>query len=197
MNQSSFEDITGQIQYHIEDVEELMEALKKFHEAREQTYQLSFAKRGETGVWLNLVRKTDRLDPLAARVMTSVVTGEEVLENDGVTLVDTLVDMAMYSLKWLAIIKVIRPDHFHEWLEQVFCKDTGMDMQEAGSFFTGTAAQYLGDQLHFTAQSVDHHQITPMGVLKVQGDDPVKTIVDEASKIDWDAYVEATNKLEQ
>lgn len=134
MNQS-FEDLSPLLGNHTDDVESLMETLKPFHRAREETYQLSFAKRGEAGVWLNLARKYDRLDPLASRVMAQVVAGEDVENNDGVTLVDTLVDTAMYALKWLSIIEIIRPEHFTEWLEQVYCRDTGMDINEARVFF--------------------------------------------------------------
>lgn len=131
MNQSSFNDITGQLENHIQDVAALMRMLEPFHQAREETYQLSFARRGEVGVWFNLARKYDRLDPLAGRVSTQVVTGEEVENNDGVTLVDTLVDTAMYALKWIAIIRVLRPEHFEKWVEQVYCRDTGMTVEEA------------------------------------------------------------------
>lgn len=155
MNQS-FDDLSGNLPNHVGDVDGIMDALKLFHQFREETYQLSFAKRGESGVWLNLARKYDRLDPLAARVMGQVVTGGDVDNNDGVTLVDTLADTAMYALKWLAIIKTIRSDHFNKWVEEVYCRDTGLPLDKALEQF----APYL------TAEDVPQHKVTPLGGFK-------------------------------
>ena len=125
-----FEDLSPMLETHVTDVTHIMSALLPFHKAREETYKLSFAKRGESGVWLNLARKYDRLDPLAARVLAG-----DGKEHDGVTLIDTLVDTAMYSLKWLAVIRELRPETFDEWIKQVYCSDTGDTFDEACTEF--------------------------------------------------------------
>ncbi len=124
---TNFEDLSGQLEDHCDDVRVIMLALLPFHKAREATYNLSFAKRGETGVWMNLMRKTDRLDRLASKVMST----KDGSPADGVTLVDTLVDTAMYALKWLAVIKRIRPEDMEAWVADVYCRDTGMESGEA------------------------------------------------------------------
>lgn len=123
---STFDDLSPQLQDHCEDVARIVMSLMPFHEKREETYALSFAKRGESGVWMNLMRKTDRLDRLANKVFS----GEEV-GNAGVTLVDTLVDTAMYALKWLAVIQQVRPGDMERWIAEVYAKEVGMDVEDA------------------------------------------------------------------
>ena len=59
-----------------------------YHCNQEQTYELSFSKRGEIGVWMNLARKYDRIDTLSKRLF------EEKGKNSPV-LVDTLIDKSM------------------------------------------------------------------------------------------------------
>lgn len=126
---TTYEDLSPKLQEHVKDVIAIAMALMPFHEQREKTYNLSFAKRGETGVWMNLMRKTDRLDGLCAKVFS----GEQ--GNNGVTLVDTLVDIAVYAMKWLAVIKQIRPEDMEMWIGEVFCKETGIDIKQAMDMF--------------------------------------------------------------
>lgn len=126
---TNYNDLSPKLQEHCQDVLAIAMALMPFHEKREDTYQLSFAKRGETGVWMNLMRKTDRLDGLCNKVFS----GEE--GNNGVTLVDTLVDAAMYALKWLAVIRQIRPEDMEMWVGSVFCKETGIEVKQAMEMF--------------------------------------------------------------
>ncbi len=113
---------------HMDDVDLLANGLLPFHRAREFTYQMSFAKRGEIGIWMNLARKYDRIDNLARHVF------EEVEESAGVSLVDTLVDLALYSLKWLAVIKQLRPEDLEKWIDKVYCHDTSTDPEAAKAF---------------------------------------------------------------
>lgn len=120
-----FEDLSPLLSNHVDDVSNIMDALQPFHAAREETYNLSFARRGESGVWMNLARKYDRLDLLASHVL------EGANGNAGVTLVDNLIDTAMYALKWVAVIRKLRPEDFKAWIEQVYCRDTGMDLDMA------------------------------------------------------------------
>lgn len=145
---NTFDDLSPELQEHCQDVLAIAMALMPFHEKREETYNLSFAKRGESGVWMNLMRKTDRLD----RLSNKVFSGEE--GNNGVTLVDTLVDTAMYALKWLAVIKQIRPDDMEMWIATVFCKETGIEMKQAMEMFgmlDDVTAEMLKNSPYFVA----------------------------------------------
>lgn len=117
---SKYANLAPQIaEHHLMDVEQLMELLIPFHAAREKTYKLSFAKRGEIGAWYNLARKYDRIDNLVEQVLDEGKQGD--------TLVDTLVDTVMYGLKWLAVIRRIRPDDLEKWIRTTYVKDTGED----------------------------------------------------------------------
>lgn len=112
------DDLSQVLPEHVDDVKIIALILLKFHEHRERTYKLSFAKRGEHGVWMNLARKYDRIDGLVRALFSGHDVGE--------TLVDTLADTAIYALKWLAVIDQIRSDDWDDWLENVFCRETGI-----------------------------------------------------------------------
>lgn len=123
---SHFDDLTQTIPVdeHVEDVKQIARLLLDFHAKREETYQMSFAKRGQIGVFMNLARKYDRLDKLAAEyfqynVQTSVI------------LVDALADLAIYAMKWLAIMARLESQlntdmGFTQWLEETVSKELGM-----------------------------------------------------------------------
>lgn len=117
----------GGYKTHVKNVKQLADALYIFHESREQTYKLSFARRGHVGIYMNVMRKCDRVESVAQRFL------EE--GKDGVVLVDTMVDMAMYSLKWLDAIKQTDRAVFVEWITTVYCKDTGMRINDAMALF--------------------------------------------------------------
>lgn len=133
-NSVLFSDISGKLPDHVKSVKSIADALMCFHEAREKTYNMSFARRGETGVWMNLGRKYDRIDVLANQVFEKVGAGEKP-GNVGVTLVDTLADIIVYALKWIDVIRVTRPQDLDTWINQVFCKDTGIAPSEAYALF--------------------------------------------------------------
>lgn len=123
MNEDTkFTDLSDLLHDHESAVANWMTMFNRFHVAREKTYKRSFAKRGEIGIWMNLARKYDRFEALAPQVLLGA--------GNGVTLIDTLVDTAMYSLKWLDVISKIRPEDFKEWLRTVYCKDTGMTYKD-------------------------------------------------------------------
>lgn len=139
-----FADISGKMPDHVVKVKDAADALMCFHEAREKTYQMSFAKRGEVGVWMNLGRKTDRINVIATQVFEAVGAHEE-LGNNGVTLVDTLVDIAIYAMKWIDVIRATRPMDMEAWIANVFCKDTGMEF--------GTACRLFGVEPQIVVKS--------------------------------------------
>lgn len=109
-----FQDITKQVSVmdHTSDVKELCAILQPFHVNRESTYRMSFAKRGEVGIWMNLARKYDRIDGLMEQI------GKAKIQDIYITLIDTLVDLALYSLKWLAIIRRFEPESFGIWMSK-------------------------------------------------------------------------------
>lgn len=116
-NDMLYQDITKQVSVlnHVNDVEDLMQVIQPFHAVREGTYKMSFAKRGEIGIWMNLARKYDRMDGLMEKI------GRGKVGDVYNVLIDTLVDLALYSLKWLAIIRRFEPLAWEEW-----CVDNGV-----------------------------------------------------------------------
>lgn len=98
-------------QEHVKEVNMLLLDLMKFHEAREATYKLSFAKRGEVGIWMNVARKYDRLEELMAQYV-------EAGNVDHAVLCDTLADLALYSVKWLQILDHAGKEGFQDWYKR-------------------------------------------------------------------------------
>ncbi|KKN62957.1 hypothetical protein LCGC14_0506670 [marine sediment metagenome] len=99
-----------------------------YHCNQEQTYELSFSKRGEIGVWMNLGRKVDRLDPIAKNLFS-----EE--GNRHPLLVDVLVDMAIYAVKWLAVIYEIRPEDLQNWVATTYATAMHVPPEHALEWF--------------------------------------------------------------
>lgn len=128
MDGTRFQNLAGLLDEHELDVAAIAEALMPFHDAREATYKRSFAKRGEVGIWMNLARKYDRFDALAADVFSD--DGKE-----NITLIDTLVDLALYSLKWLAVIRRIRPEDMEQWIDEVYLRNVEIDPMDAFILF--------------------------------------------------------------
>jgi len=106
---SGYDDLAILLNNHCDAVTGLFDVLDRFHRIREATYDLSFAKRGEIGVWINTARKYDRIDKLAK----GVLSGNN--PEYGVILVDALVDLSIYATKWLDVIGHLRPEDVEEW----------------------------------------------------------------------------------
>lgn len=129
---TNFDDLRDELDgRHITDVALIAAALVKFHKVREETYQLSFARRGEIGVWINLARKYDRMDELCRQYFQMGA----VTPNLARTMVDTLVDISIYSLKWLAVILATKEDAFKVWVDDIFAKELEITQKEALNFF--------------------------------------------------------------
>jgi hypothetical protein len=124
---SRYRDLSELLPNHCQDFEALLTGLLTYHNIQENTYKRSFAKRGEIGVWMNLMRKIDRIDGIA----------ESLFEHgdNGMLLVDTLIDSAVYSIKWLAVIGKIRPKDLHDWLAGTFCPATNISIAQARKMF--------------------------------------------------------------
>lgn len=96
--------------------------LISFQSAKEADYGESWAKRGEIGVYMNLMRKVDRLEMLVPLALSG--------ECDGMVLVDTLVDMTLYGMMWLSYIAAARPNDIECWIRNIYCRETGASEEE-------------------------------------------------------------------
>ena len=104
---------------HLDDVRNLMVLACNLHEAKENVYKLSFCRRGIVGIWMNVSRKYDRIDAMAS---------EENYRD--FTFIDTLFDVAVYALKFVAILRKLYPAAFDKWLKNVYCEYTGIVYEE-------------------------------------------------------------------
>ena len=94
------------------------------HASKDAQYGSSWARNGEFGVMLNLKRKEDRLDQLAA------LSACDDSSQYHVALMDTLADRSVYGMMWMSYIARHRPHAFSLWLEQVWCPCTGITYEE-------------------------------------------------------------------
>jgi hypothetical protein len=77
-----------------------------------QTYGQSWKKRGELfSVYPNLARKWDRIENLMDRMANNIPLPQDE------TLVDTVFDLGVYCLKWVAEMAETRPEQFHQFVE--------------------------------------------------------------------------------
>lgn len=84
-------------------------ALSKLQYKKEQTYGNSWEKRGEMGVFFNVARKFDRVESM---------TLYEAKDAVGESKMDTIGDLAVYSLLWLTYSLRKDPEEFYSWLSQ-------------------------------------------------------------------------------
>ena len=93
---------------HVNDVKELMLIAHKLHKAKEAIYHKSFARRGLVGIWHNVARKYDAIDNLGRQ------------DYYGITMIDSLFDVALYALKLIDAIRKLNPKVYDEWLDKVY-----------------------------------------------------------------------------
>lgn len=107
-----FEDLKELLgENHVEEVAELSAMLQDYHAVREQEYDRSFAKRGLVGIWCNLGRKHDAIDNQGTRgKLVSVIV------------IDHLVDLALYALKFVVTLRKLSPATWETWYQDVYLK---------------------------------------------------------------------------
>lgn len=101
------------------------------HMAKDAGYGRSWSKHGEVGVYENLMRKDDRLEQLSLLIMSD---HDMVERRHRVAFVDVLIDRALYCMMWVSYVAKVRPDDFMAWLEDSWCKSTGVSIEEVAEF---------------------------------------------------------------
>jgi hypothetical protein len=118
------DDLRSYLPKHMEDVGYVSGVLLAIHVMKESGYKLSFARRGEYGIFHNLARKWDRIEN--AYHGTSF---------DSIEVLDAIADMAVYAIKWMAVIMVLHPETFKKWMEHI---DMKKEVPEQLSFMDDT-----------------------------------------------------------
>jgi hypothetical protein len=97
-------------------------------------YGRSWAKRGEMGVFHNVMRKKDRMDTLE-KLAQAIMSGHaSVGRSTRVAFVATLIDMANYCMMWASYVAKVRPEDFVAWLQDDFCIDVGIELDNVLEF---------------------------------------------------------------
>ena len=115
-----FEKLLEQQEVIPPDMENLLEILPyilKLQAQKSAVYGRSYARHGDLSIFLNTERKWDRIANIMEKAMKE---GTESLYNEGTpteTFVDTVVDLASYSLLWLGYIKETHPKFFQRFIE--------------------------------------------------------------------------------
>lgn len=91
----------------------------KLQNDKERVYGSSYKKYGNTSIFFNLGRKTDRIENIMSRVFKD---GEAVLSSEESgssteTFTDTVVDIASYALLWATYLRETQPKQFQRFLE--------------------------------------------------------------------------------
>lgn len=112
-----------------------------YHACKDAGYGRSWARRGEGGVYHNVMRKADRFDKLAERIKVLdthakvVMSGHDLVDQaTRIAFIDNLVDTALYCQMWVDWIAAERPEDFDAWLRHVWCRATGVDYDYVKEF---------------------------------------------------------------
>lgn len=103
-------------------------------QVKDAGYGRSWAKRGEMGVFHNVMRKEDRAEVLAKHAQAIMSGHESVGRPTRVSFIATLVDRVNYCMMWISYIAKVRPEDFIAWLEDDFCIDVGMSVDDVLEF---------------------------------------------------------------
>ena len=102
------------------DMKNLLDILPhilKLQTQKASVYGRSYCRHGDLSIFLNTERKWDRIANIMEKAMKE---GTETLYNEGTpteTFVDTVVDLASYSLLWLGYIKETHPEFFQKFID--------------------------------------------------------------------------------
>lgn len=91
----------------LNEFEQAVALLRRLHVCKATQYLDSWCKRGEPGVYNNVMRKLDRLENIYQPYADHTAT-----ITDWFPLADTLADTGVYSIKWLARLKKWHPDAY-------------------------------------------------------------------------------------
>lgn len=97
---------------------EMMPKLLKLQNDKGRVYGRSYLKYGEISTFMNVGRKFDRIENIMKKAME---TGTDSLHGEASrtateTLLDTIVDMGLYSIMWAGYIKEMYPEEYNRFL---------------------------------------------------------------------------------
>ena len=98
---------------------EVFPDLLRLQNDKGQLYGRSYCRHGSLSVFFNLERKWDRISNIMTRAMRdgtdSLYSGESDTATE--TFLDTVVDLSVYSLMWVGLIREERPEMYQRFLK--------------------------------------------------------------------------------
>ena len=95
----------------------VFQAILELQAQKAAVYGRSYCRHGDLSIFMNVERKWDRISNIMEKAMKN---GTETLYQTGTpteTFVDTVVDLASYSLLWVGYIAENHPEVFQKFLE--------------------------------------------------------------------------------
>ncbi len=108
----------------LNEFEQAICLLKRLHECKARQYLDSWCKRGEAGVYHNVMRKLDRMENIY-----QPYADHEIEIIDWFPLVDCISDTAVYNLKWLGRMREWHPEALAA-LEAYVCEQERLQAKE-------------------------------------------------------------------
>lgn len=98
---------------------EVFPDLLRLQNDKGQLYGRSYCRHGSLSVFFNLERKWDRISNIMTRAMRDGTDSLYSVESDTATetFLDTVVDLSVYSMMWVGLIREEHPEMYHRFLE--------------------------------------------------------------------------------
>lgn len=111
------EEQEGSIPVDMKNLLDILPHILKLQTQKASVYGRSYCRHGDLSIFLNTERKWDRIANIMEKAMKEGTKG---LYSEGTpteTFVDTVVDLASYSLLWLGYIKETHPEFFQKFID--------------------------------------------------------------------------------
>ena len=111
--------LDGEMTQDTENLLEIIPALLRLQNDKGHQYGRSYCKMGDTSIYFNVARKYDRIENIIRRALDNGVEktlhgGDSSTATE--TFLDTVSDLAVYSLMWAGYIRETHPDEWKRFL---------------------------------------------------------------------------------
>ena len=107
----------------------MLPAILELQNQKSLIYGRSYCKHGDTSIFFNVERKWDRVENIFSKALQTGVS--KLYSKDSATptetFVDTVVDLANYSILWASYIRTEHPEEWEKFLESNNLTDLDFD----------------------------------------------------------------------
>jgi hypothetical protein len=109
------------IQHDNKNLLNVLPYLLELQNTKETQYGRSWCKHEDVSAFFNVERKWDRIFNIMSKALVSgtdvILNSEDESGTPTETFIDTVVDLGLYSLMWVGLIREIRPHQFENFLK--------------------------------------------------------------------------------